>query len=531
MWNIKDIKKNARQNIKKNLWTLLFIGFLMSFIFNEYVISRQANENSDIINNFITEYEENGKIELSTEAEDGTKKLNENIDRALSKMFLDTEDGSVRDINEEYGITHGVFYGVFSFYTREKLQIRNIFNSISDYTQKLRFAQLLLVFYSVLGLFLKIFLINPIIVGEHRIFLESRNYRRTKIRRITYVFSKQRYLSTVKAIFKKNLYKALWDITVIGGIIKNYSYLMVPFIVAENPKISGRDAIDLSRAMMNGNKMKAFKLDLSFIPWHILQLLTLGLAGIWVNTYLRASYSELYVTLRNEYIKEKKADFKLLNDYKLYEENDLTKYPDEDTKKRRINYSNNYRPSSIILFFFTFAFAGWLWEVLLYLFRDGILVNRGTSYGPWLPIYGFSCTAIILLTTRFKLFRKLAKYPFLMFIFIMAFATICEYATSWALEVTTGLKYWDYSGVFLNINGRVCFECSLFFGFGGSLCLYIIAPFLEKKFEHFTLKVRIIACMILVSLFALDELYSFKHPHQGEGITQGANFESQIIEE
>ena len=89
MWNIKDIKKNARQNIKKNLWTLLFIGFLMSFIFNEYVISRQANENSDIINNFITEYEENGKIELSTEAEDGTKKLNENIDRALSKMFLD----------------------------------------------------------------------------------------------------------------------------------------------------------------------------------------------------------------------------------------------------------------------------------------------------------------------------------------------------------------------------------------------------------------------------------------------------------
>ena len=111
------------------------------------------------------------------------------------------------------------------------------------------------------------------------------------------------------------------------------------------------------------------------------------------------------------------------------------------------------------------------------------------------------------------------------------FATICEYATSWALEVTTGLKYWDYSGVFLNINGRVCFECSLFFGFGGSLCLYIIAPFLEKKFEHFTLKVRIIACMILVSLFALDELYSFKHPHQGEGITQGANFESQIIEE
>ena len=159
------------------------------------------------------------------------------------------------------------------------------------------------------------------------------------------------------------------------------------------------------------------------------------------------------------------------------------------------------------------------------------MVNRGTSYGPWLPIYGFSCTAIILLTTRFKAFRKLAKYPFLMFLFIMVFSTISEYVTSWALEAVAGLKYWDYSGVFMNINGRVCLECSLFFGFGGSLCLYIIAPFLEKRFEHFTLKVRITLCLLLVSLFAIDELYSFKHPHQGEGITQGANFESQLREE
>ncbi len=531
MWNIKDIKKDARKFLKKNIWTLLFVGFLMSSVFNEYTITRQANENSEIINNFIEEYEEYGKIELSSENEDGKVELNKNIDRALSKIFLDTEDGSVKDFNEEYGVTHGVFYGIFSFYTRGKLQLRNVFLSISDYTQRLNLAQILVTFYAFLGLLVKIFLINPIIVGEHRIFLESINYRRTKIRRITFAFKKGRYFNTVKAIFRKNFFKSLWDITVIGGIIKHYSYLMVPFIVAENPNISGKDAIDISKSMMKGNKWQAFKLDLSFILWHFLQLVTLGIAGLWVNTYIRASQTELYLTLRKEYIKDQKADFKLLNDYRLYEENDLTKYPDEDTKKRRINYSNNYRPSSIILFFFTFAFAGWLWEVLLYLFRDGILVNRGTSYGPWLPIYGFSCTAIILLTTRFKTFRKLAKYPFLMFLFIMVFSTVCEYVSSWALETITGLQYWDYSGVFLNINGRVCFECSLFFGFGGSLCLYIVAPFLERKFEMFTLKARIIVCMILVSLFAIDELYSFKHPHEGEGITQGTNFESQISKE
>ncbi len=56
MWNIKDIKKDARKFLKKNIWTLLFVGFLMSSVFNEYTITRQANENSEIINNFIEEY-------------------------------------------------------------------------------------------------------------------------------------------------------------------------------------------------------------------------------------------------------------------------------------------------------------------------------------------------------------------------------------------------------------------------------------------------------------------------------------------
>ena len=306
---------------------------------------------------------------------------------------------------------------------------------------------------------------------------------------------------------------------------------MVPFIIAENPTISGKDAINLSRKMMNGNKWEAFKLDISFAGWHILQMVTFGLAGIWTNTYTRATLGELYATLREDYVKNEAEGYEKLDDEKLYDNNGLIKYPDEEIKPRVINYRYNYRPSSIILFFFTFAFAGWLWEVLLYLFRDGILVNRGTSYGPWLPIYGFSCTAIILLVTRFEKFRKLTNNPIIMFLFIMGFATIAEYTTSWFIEMVSGLKYWDYSGVFMNINGRVCLECSLFFGFGGSLCLYIIAPFLERQFEKLTLKVRLSLCLIIVSLFSIDEIYSIKHPNQGEGITSTACVETSLGEE
>ena len=522
-WNRKDLKKKALGTVKKNFWTLFFIGLLMSTIFGEYTLTRSSNESLDTINRYITAIQEGKTVELIEQDENGKKELNEYVDEVVNIALFGSKDGNIRDINKEYGITHGIFYGFFDFTTRSRTQIKNIVNSIVNIEAKLKFTRLLLIISSIGGLLVKILVINPVTIGENRIFLESRKYSETRIKRIRFCFTKNRYIKTVKSVFRKNLYKALWDLTIIGGIIKEYSYKMVPFIIAENPTISGKDAISISRKMMNNNKWETFKLDMSFIGWHLLQIVTFGIAGIWVNTYTKATTAELYTTLRENYINNKEYGYELLNDKKLYDNNGITKYPDNEIRPRVINYRYNYRPSSIVLFFFTFAFAGWAWEVLLYLFRDGILVNRGTSYGPWLPIYGFSCTAVILLVTKFERIRKLTRNPFIMFVFIMAFATAAEYTTSWFIEVTTGLKYWDYSGVFMNINGRVCLECSLFFGFGGSLCLYIVAPFLERQFERLTLKVRLALCLILVSIFGIDEMYSIKNPNQGEGITSSVS--------
>ena len=530
-WERKDLKNRAKLVIKKNLWTLLFVGILMTSILGEYTATRNSNERLETISKYIQAIHDGKESEIIQENENGDKELNQYVDEAINQAVFGSKDGKIKSVNEKYGVTHGIFYGFFDFVTRGKIQLKNFINSFITFESKLRVTQILLIAASFAGVLVKIFFIYTIYTGENRIFLESRKYKETRIKRIVFGFRKKRYFKIIKSTFKRNMYKALWDITIIGGIIKKYSYLMVQFVIAENPEISGRDAIKISREMMNGHKWETFKLDLSFIGWHILDALTFGLAGFWINTYTRATVAELYAVLREDYKNNKKYGYELLNDDKLFEDTELTKYPDEALKTKTINFKYNYRLSSIILFFFTFAFAGWLWEVLLYLFRDGILVNRGTSYGPWLPIYGFCCTAIILLVTRFELFRKLAKNPFIMAVFIMFFATVMEYTASWFIETTSGLKYWDYSGVFMNINGRVCLECSLFFGIGGSLCLYIVAPFLEKQFEKLTLKFRISICLILVSLFTIDELYSMKHPHQGEGITSGANFESVSIQE
>lgn len=531
----KDLKTKAKCVIKKNLWTLLFVGVLMSTIFSEYTLTRNSNERLRALNDCVVE-DPNAKEafrngELVSEAKENLQSVetNEFVEVEINRALFGTEDGTIYDINEKYGVTHGIFYGVFGLITRSKVQLKNVINSLVTVESKLQFARWIMILISLAGLLVKIFIQYPISIGENRIFLESRTYTDTSIKRIVYGFMNKRYFKIIKSILKKNAYQALWDITIIGGWIKKYSYAMVPFIVAENPNISGKDAINISRKMMNGYKWETFKLDVSFIGWQILQILSFGIIGFWVNTYSKATYAELYNYLRNIYIKDKKEGYELLNDEKLFSNDTLSVYPETMKKKKEINYNYNYRISSIILFFFTFAFVGWLWEVLLYLFRDGIFVNRGALYGPWLPIYGISCTAIILLVTKFELFRKMCKNPFLMFVFIMVFSTIIEFTGSWLLEIISGVKYWDYTGVFLNINGRVCLECSLFFGVGGSLCLYIVAPFLESKFEKLTLTFRITVCMILVILFGIDELYSAKHPHEGDGITSGANFESQTL--
>ena len=80
----------------------------------------------------------------------------------------------------------------------------------------------------------------------------------------------------------------------IGGIVKHYEYILIPYILAENPRISRKDAFHLSRQLMRRSKWKFFMLDLSFAGWEILSLFTLGLLDLlFVNPYIAACRAEL----------------------------------------------------------------------------------------------------------------------------------------------------------------------------------------------------------------------------------------------
>lgn len=176
-------------------------------------------------------------------------------------------------------------------------------------------------------------------------------------------------------------------------------------------------------------------------------------------------------------------------------------------------YGKLYKITDYILFFFAFSFIGWIWEVCLVLVQTGKLVNRGVLLGPWLPIYGSGGVLILLLL------RKMFNKPIVTFFSMTILCTVIEYITSWYLEVTKGVRWWDYSNYLLNINGRVCLEGAIVFGIGGCAVVYLLAPKLSKVFNKLSNYILVPICVILTFLFTIDVIYSHYHPNMGEGVT------------
>ena len=102
-------------------------------------------------------------------------------------------------------------------------------------------------------------------------------------------------------ILLMQLYTFLWTLLfIIPGIIKSLSYAMTPFVLRDNPEMKNNAAIEKSMAMMQGKKMKLFLLDLSFIGWIILALLTLGLGFVLLVPYMYTARAAFYEDLKAE---------------------------------------------------------------------------------------------------------------------------------------------------------------------------------------------------------------------------------------
>ena len=151
---------------------------------------------------------------------------------------------------------------------------------------------------AVAGILIDILLINPLEVGCRRFFFVNSS-EPGDLKELTYGFQ-HHYGNVVETTLLRDVYHILWTLLfIVPGIVKAFSYSMVPYILAENPEMKPKEAITLSRQIMNGNKWKLFVLDLSFIGWDILSVITLGIVGVfYASPYQCATHAEFYKAIR-----------------------------------------------------------------------------------------------------------------------------------------------------------------------------------------------------------------------------------------
>ncbi|MCL1903722.1 MAG: DUF975 family protein [Oscillospiraceae bacterium] len=166
------------------------------------------------------------------------------------------------------------------------------------------FAFLFLIFFIfalIISFGFNTFVTNPIIVGKCRYFIKCRDEDRS----FKYLFSgfskNNGYLSTVKTMLLKNIFISLWSLLfIIPGIIKSYSWRMVPYILSEYPNMHYKAALDLSEKMTNGEKANMFVLDLSFLGWIFLGVMACGVGVYFVTPYIEATWVQFYFVMRDK---------------------------------------------------------------------------------------------------------------------------------------------------------------------------------------------------------------------------------------
>lgn len=592
MLDRKGIKKSAKQSVKKHYGIFVAICLIAGVLGTDFTGSLDFVKNpTNFSDESIDEDSYTGLIGVNEKMIQSVLQKSSNNGKQENEEKITSEKGE----NKILARDEGVFASVVNAVTSRSYLI-TIAAGLNSIFGAPNITYIILIAGSMIISFMFWFLFtNTYSVIMSRIFMEGKTYESVSIDNVLYLKKTRKWLKTAWTMCVEEILYVLWCFTIVGIFVKRYSYYMVPYIIAENPNINTFDAITLSRNMMNGHKWECFKLEISFIGWGILDILTMGLSGLlFSNPYKIATISEYYALLRNEAKDKKIKNSELLNDKYLFEKaskeiinnayGDITKeiqelenmpkpeetniftklfgvtlfnnekeklyeaveekkikigtlkaaaegraYPkrlyevSKSNKKKTvelIHYMRHYSVFSLIFMFFVFSFIGWTWEVSFHLITDGEFVNRGIMHGPYVPIYGFGGTLILVIL------NKLRKYPLLEFISAIVLCGFVEYFTAYYLEtVNNGTKWWDYTGYFLNLHGRICAEGLLIFGIGGMLVVYLVAPLLDNLIRKMNSKVIITLCIVLSLIFFVDMGYSVKHPNKGKGITDYAKIE------
>ena len=151
---------------------------------------------------------------------------------------------------------------------------------------------------AIIGGLYSIFVTDALTVGVNNYFIKNTDSKPS----FADAFSgfKVKYGRNIGTLLLVGIKTVLWTLLfIIPGIIKSFEYAIIPYILADDPEISSKDAFKKAKQMMNGNKWRLFKLEFSFIGWTLLCVLTLCIGAAFLIQYVNAATAEFYVELKN----------------------------------------------------------------------------------------------------------------------------------------------------------------------------------------------------------------------------------------
>ena len=265
MWTRKSVKQKGKKAFLGNYWKCVLVAIILSIAIGAG--SYGAGSGSSLSSTFTN---------IISHAENDDR----NVDRTV-------------EYTDDDGTSHKVTFDV------------DLADPVSvdqeDINILIGFLVVGAVIYVVIMAFalaFKYFLMIPFDYGCRKFFRKNLD-EPAKLSNIVYVFDSH-YKNIVKTAFLTDLFIWLWSLLfIVPGIIKSYSYRLVPYIMSENPDMNFRDAQAESARLMKGNKWKSFVLDLSFIGWDILTLMTWGFLEIFfVGPYKASTDAALYESIK-----------------------------------------------------------------------------------------------------------------------------------------------------------------------------------------------------------------------------------------
>lgn len=270
MWTRRELKQNAKEALKRNYWKAVLVSLILIMLGGG--ISPAAASSGSTVD--ADKYELIQTVVSSDNDGDNPKQEVLEQDYIVAPAIAQESNSAISAVVSELNEADAVVFTA-------------------------AMAAFIIIVLAAIAIMLAfaILVTNPLWVGAHRFMLKSVDGN-GNISELGYTFD-HAYLNGVKTMFMRELFVFLWAILfIIPGIYKKYQYYMVEYILAENPEMPYKEVLKLSREMMEGHKWNTFVLDLSFILWHMLSVLTCGLSEIlYVQPYINLTRASLYRAL------------------------------------------------------------------------------------------------------------------------------------------------------------------------------------------------------------------------------------------